>query len=291
MSERGVARHRLDAAHARGDGALGDHLEEPDLPRRVEVGAAAQLGGEVADPDDAHAVAVLLAEERHGPALERGLEVHLRRRDDDVGLDVLVDEVLDLLDLGVLDARAVREVEAQVIGRDERARLGHVGAEDAPERGVEKMRPRVMQPQPQAAARFDGHGHLLVFPQAALRHANAVNDELAAAVVGVLDDPLPFPPHDRARVAHLAARLGIGGGAVEDDLDDLALRRLGEAAPLADQGEDPRRRRQLRIAEELGLADLRRELAIDLERSIALGLGRTTSEPWRAAVGVEPSTK
>src|SRR6266508_1199551 len=149
---RGVARHGVDAANPRGDGALGDDLEEPDLPRRVEVGAAAQLGGEVADPDDAHAVAVLLAEERHGPAPERGLKIHLRRRDDDVGLDVLVDEVLDLLDLSVLEAHPVGEVEAQVIGRDEGARLGHVGAEDPPERGVEQMGPGMVEPQPLAAA-------------------------------------------------------------------------------------------------------------------------------------------
>jgi hypothetical protein len=106
-----------------------------------------------------------------------------------------------------------------------------------------------------------------------------VNDELAAAVVRVLDDPLPLPSHDRARVAHLAARLGIGGRAVEDDLDDRALRRLGEAPPLADQGEDPRRRCQLRVAEELGLADLGGELAIDLERAVALRLRGATSEP------------
>ena len=38
----------------------------------------------------------------------------------------------DLLDLGVLDGAAVGEVEAQVIGRDERAGLGDVGAEHLP---------------------------------------------------------------------------------------------------------------------------------------------------------------
>ena len=77
--ERGLAGDRLDAADARGDGALGDDLEEPDLAGGVEVRAAAELGGEVADADDADAVAVLLAEQRHRPALERGAADPSRR--------------------------------------------------------------------------------------------------------------------------------------------------------------------------------------------------------------------
>ena len=53
-------------------------------------------------------------------------------------------------------------------------------------------------------------------------HAHAVHDHLAAAIVGVLDGPLPVAPDDGAGVAHLSARLRIGRRAIEDDLDGLA---------------------------------------------------------------------
>src|SRR3990170_268196 len=66
VPERGMAGDGLDAADARGDGALGDNLEEADLAGGLEVRAAAELGGEIPDADDAHSVAVLLAEQRHG---------------------------------------------------------------------------------------------------------------------------------------------------------------------------------------------------------------------------------
>ena len=44
------------------------------------------------------------------------------------------------------------EVEAQVVGRDQRPRLHHVGAEDPSQRRVEQVRARVVEPQPLAPA-------------------------------------------------------------------------------------------------------------------------------------------
>ena len=67
VPERGLSRDRLDAAHSRSHRALGHDLEEPDLARGLEMSAPAQLGGEIADADDADAIAVLLAEERPWP--------------------------------------------------------------------------------------------------------------------------------------------------------------------------------------------------------------------------------
>ena len=97
---------------------------------------------------DAHAVAVLLAEQRHGAgarAPPRGpSRSWLTAR---VGLHLLVDQVLDLLDLAVLDRAAVREVEAQVVGRHQRAGLGHVGAEHPAQRRVEQVRAGVVLAQ------------------------------------------------------------------------------------------------------------------------------------------------
>ena len=63
--ERGAAGDGLDAPHALADRRLREDLERPDLGRARDVRAAAELAREVLDLDDAHDVAVLLAEEHH----------------------------------------------------------------------------------------------------------------------------------------------------------------------------------------------------------------------------------
>ena len=60
---------RLDAANARGDGALGLDAENAGLGSVVEVGAAAELDGEVAHLHHADRLTVLLAEQGDGAAL------------------------------------------------------------------------------------------------------------------------------------------------------------------------------------------------------------------------------
>ena len=70
--ERAGAGDGFDAADAGGDGGFADELEQADLAGGGGVGAAAELGREVADLDDADAVAVLFAEERHGAELVDG---------------------------------------------------------------------------------------------------------------------------------------------------------------------------------------------------------------------------
>ena len=88
--------------------------------------------GLAAHAHDADLVAVLLAEQRHRAGLDRGLAVH--QADPDLG--VLAQERVDLgLDRGLLLGRhglRVAEVEAQAVGGDQRALLGHVAAEVAP---------------------------------------------------------------------------------------------------------------------------------------------------------------
>ena len=71
-SERADAADGFDAAHAGGDGAFADDFDEADFAGGGGVRAAAELGGEVADADDADLVAVLFAEERHGVELVDG---------------------------------------------------------------------------------------------------------------------------------------------------------------------------------------------------------------------------
>ena len=85
----------MPAATAR----LRHDLEEADVAGAPDVRPAAQLGGELAHPDDAHLVAVLLAEQRHGPRLDGLVVLHQARFHRDVAADLLVDQPLDLADL------------------------------------------------------------------------------------------------------------------------------------------------------------------------------------------------
>ena len=114
----------------------------PISPVARGVRAAAQLGGEVADADDAHAVAILLAEQRHRLVLVDGdVDGHvLDDLDAIVAQHFLVGEVFDVLQLLVVERGEVREVEAQVAGIDQRARLLHMRAQHIAQRGVEQVR-------------------------------------------------------------------------------------------------------------------------------------------------------
>src|SRR5437764_538594 len=74
--EGGLTGQGFDAAHVGGDRSLGDDLHRADHPQGADVGAAAQLDRTAAGLDDAHHVAVLVAEEGDGARL---LSLVLRR--------------------------------------------------------------------------------------------------------------------------------------------------------------------------------------------------------------------
>ena len=88
-----------------------------------------------------------LAEERHRAGRDRLLRVLDRGVDGLVLEDRLVDDPLDLLSLLGRDGGEVDEVEAQAIGRDERARLLDVPAEHLAQRGVQQVRGGVIAPR------------------------------------------------------------------------------------------------------------------------------------------------
>jgi hypothetical protein len=107
------------------------------------MGAGAELAAVAADVDDAHDLAVLLAEEGEG-ALGLLVEVHLVGLDLRVLEDLLVDQLLDLAELRVRDRLEVREVEAQAVRGIEGAGLADVGAEDLAQGPVEEVGRRVV---------------------------------------------------------------------------------------------------------------------------------------------------
>ena len=108
------------------------------------MSAAAQLDAEARNRDDADLVAVLLAEERHrasGDRLLRVLHVRLHGR---IAQDLFVDDALDLEQLLASDGADVHEVEAQPVGRNQRARLLDVLAQHLSKRGMEQVSRRVV---------------------------------------------------------------------------------------------------------------------------------------------------
>ena len=89
----------LDAARAAADRPLGEDREPADLGRRADVRAAAELGRRPGDVDDAHDVAVLLAEQRHRAEPAGLVERRLERVHREVREHGAVDTLLDRLAL------------------------------------------------------------------------------------------------------------------------------------------------------------------------------------------------
>src|SRR5439155_20147757 len=120
---------RLDPASPRADRALGDDYEGADPRRRPHVRAAAELTRVAGDLDEPDLVTVLLAEEHHRAEPARLVDRDDERAHRHVLEDPLVHLPLDLASLLGSQRLRVREVEAQLVRPDGRARLARVLAE------------------------------------------------------------------------------------------------------------------------------------------------------------------
>jgi hypothetical protein len=134
-----VARDGFNAAHAGRNAAFVDDLAEADIAGAAHVGSAAQLLAEIGDVDDAHLIAVLFAEQRHGACADGFIERHHFGFHLGIAEDLLVDEPLHLVDFGFVERRIVGEVEAKPRRLDYASSLLHVRAEHPAKRGVEQM--------------------------------------------------------------------------------------------------------------------------------------------------------
>ncbi len=139
--QRAFAGDGLHAAHARGNAAFFQNLDQPNLAGGRGMRASAQFGGEVANPDHAHLVTILFAEQRHGVILVDGyIDRHIL---DDFNLSVaqhfLVDEIFNVLQFLVFDRSEMREIEAQMIGRHQRAGLLDVLAQHFAQARVQQV--------------------------------------------------------------------------------------------------------------------------------------------------------
>ncbi len=141
-----------------------------------------------------------------------------------VAQHLFVGEVFDVLQLLVVDAGKVREVEAQVAGIDQRARLLHVRAQHIAQRGVQQVRAGMVAHGRVADVGIDhrvdfvanmnrllGDDAMRAHALHGIGHALDLGDD-GVVVVGV----------EPANVANLSAGIGVERGVVEHDLAALA---------------------------------------------------------------------
>src|SRR3954466_9901557 len=109
VTQRSLAGHGFQTAHAAGDATFAKDFDEADLAGCLGMRTAAEFGGEVTDLDDADLVAVLLAEERHGFVFVDGyVDGHVFDHFDAVVLqDFTIGEIFDVLEFFIFDAGKV----------------------------------------------------------------------------------------------------------------------------------------------------------------------------------------
>src|SRR5665213_2934987 len=157
------AGQRLDAPHARGDRAFGGYLEEADIDGPRHMRAAAKLDREMlgrralrifvfTHRHDAHLVAVFLAEQRQGAFLHRQIGRHQPRAHLGVLADAGIDLAFDRRHIVGRERLGLREIEAQALGRHERALLRDMLAEAPAQRLMQQMRDRMIGAQAVAPA-------------------------------------------------------------------------------------------------------------------------------------------
>ena len=147
------------------------------------------------------------------------------------------------------------EVEAQPVGRDERARLLHVRAEHLAQRPVQQVRAGVVPTDRVAPLDVDGRDRVLAWLDLALHDARDVAAKTRQRVGGVGHLGEASVGADRARVADLAAALRVERSAVEEDLDDAVVVR-------GQHREHATFRLALDVAREVGLTELLEQLSV-----------------------------
>src|SRR6185312_10575655 len=262
------AGQRLDAAHAGGDGALRDDLEEADIAGAADMRAAAQLDREGlermavhvglgAHGDDAHLVAVFLAEERQRAGLDRLLRRHEPRRHLAVLADAVVDLALDDADVLAREGARLAEIEAQPVGRHERALLRHMLAQAPAQCLMQQMRHRVIGAERGAARLIDAQLDEVAELERAMRDAALMDEELAGALLRVAHRELAARMREYgAGVADLAAGFGVERRLVDEDGGVAARLGLFHRLAALDDGDDLALGDMRVIAQEFGGADL-----------------------------------
>ncbi len=222
------------------------------------VGIARPLAvGVHAHADDAHLIAVFLAEQSERTLGDGLVGRHQVGLDGRVLEDHGVDQILHLADLGAGHRFLMREVEAEPPRLDQRALLRHMLSEHLAERLVQQMRRRMVRAGRRAAGVIHFETQLVAEAKRALRDHAIMEIEPMQLLLRVRDlKRRTLGAGQGAPVADLAAGLGIERRLVDDDDTALAFLQSIDAGAVLDQRDDPARRRLGLVAEELGRAEL-----------------------------------
>ena len=220
------ADQRLDPAYAGADRRLAEQLDHAELAGAAGVGAAAQLAGPVADRDHPHLVAVLLAEQRHRAGLRRASSWVITSAC--TSRSASTTSLTRASTSGSTDVRhraGGGEVEPEPARGVLRAGLGGGLAERLAERLVHHVGRGVRAARSTGAARRRPapapRAPTVTSPASDRR---LVHDQPGDRRLHVEDlDPGAVAELDHALVGELAAALGVERGAVEDQLDLVAL--------------------------------------------------------------------
>src|SRR5690606_20784811 len=167
------------------DAALGNDPNQANVAGAMDVGAAAQLGGDLAKFDHAHLFAVGVAKEGQGALGDRIIKAGLEGNALDVLPDVQVDPALDLGELVSAEALRVVEVKAQTLGVDQGAGLLDVLAEDLAQDRVQDVGRRVVVHRVATGALVDAEADLITDSDRAAHNFAAVNAEAADQLLAV----------------------------------------------------------------------------------------------------------
>ena len=173
----------------------------------------------------------------------------------------------------------MREVKAQALGRNERACLVHMVAENLFERGVEQMRRSVVATKKLTAVMVNRSGNNVALGKRALLDVRNMRVD-AVVRLGVGHRRAEVSAAQDTGVAHLSAHLGIEGRAVENDLDVLAGLGALDAITVAHDGENARALEPIGVvAAELGRGQRVGKLGphvVERAPSVALNVGTGT---------------
>ena len=229
--------------------------------------------------DDAHLVAVFLAEEGARSGFARVVEAHQPRRH----LGVLQhDAIGDVLDRGQFvgrDRLRMGEVEAQPLGRDERALLRDMVAEHEPQRLVQDVGCGMVGARRGPRGVIDGELDRHADARGAFDDRDVVNDEVAEFFARVAHDGAEARPGDLADVADLAAQFAVERRLVEDERAGLTGLEPVDLDAVPDDGADHAFGRLGLVAEEFGGAD-------PLAQAVPHRLGRGFARPGPGAAGL-----
>ena len=226
-------------------------------------------------------VAVLLAEQRHRPGLDRISMAHQARRNVRVAAHLRVHVRLDERDLFGGERLRMAEIETEAIFRNERALLRDVRTEPIAKRGVQQVGRRMVGADAATARGIDVELHDIADADAALGNARLMRMQLAERLGRRFDNGLETASRNRSRVSGLAAGFAVERRLVGEDDDGVARARRFHARAVLDDGDHLALRGVGGVAREFGRA----EFLGDVEPHAFVGL-RAGARPGGARGGL-----